>query len=171
MPRDLVYTVMTDLDSDGLKTRQPGNKKPKEKNTFISAGPNWVMSLEGHDKLMGFQNNTFPIAIYANIDAASIKLLWIKRWVTNRIPELVAQWYFQFIYETRVTPNSIRIDKGSETSTLSEMIYFLRRQQSDVETDEDAVKTVIYNPSTSNQVEKSAQESISLKETRNSFKK
>ena len=49
------------------------------------------------------------------------------------------------------------------------MICFLRRQQSDVETDEDAVKTVIYNPSTSNQVEKSAQESISLKETRNSF--
>ena len=54
---------MTDLDSDGLKMRQPGNKKPKEKGTFISAGPNWVISLDGHDKLMGFQNNTFPITI------------------------------------------------------------------------------------------------------------
>ena len=45
---------MTDLHSDGLKMRQPGNKKPKEKSTFISAGPKWVMSLDGHDKLMGF---------------------------------------------------------------------------------------------------------------------
>ena len=83
MRRDLVYTVMTDLDSDGLKTRQPENKKSKEKNTSISAGPNWVMSLDGHDKLMGFQNNTFPIALYGAIDTVSIKLLWIKVWVTK----------------------------------------------------------------------------------------
>ena len=152
VPRDLVYAAMTDLDSDGLKMRQPGNKKPKEKGTSISAGPNWVMSLDGHDKLMGFQNNTFPIAIYGAIDTASRKLLWIKVWVTNRIPELVARWYFEFLYETRVMPNYIRIDKGSETGTLATMHCFLRRQHSDVETDEEAVKTVIYGPSTSNQV-------------------
>ena len=42
VPRDLVYAAMTDLDSDFLKIRQPGNKKPKEKCTFISAGPNWM---------------------------------------------------------------------------------------------------------------------------------
>ena len=40
VPRDLVYAAMTDLNSDGLKMRKPGNKKPKEKGTFISAGPN-----------------------------------------------------------------------------------------------------------------------------------
>ena len=43
-------------------------------------------------------------------------------------------------------PNSIRIDKGSETSTLTKMLCFLRRQQSDVETDQETVKTVIYDP-------------------------
>ena len=75
MPRDLVYAAMTGLDSDGLIMRQPGNKKPKEKGTFISSGPNWVMSLDGHGKPMGFQNNTFPIAIYGAIDTASGKLL------------------------------------------------------------------------------------------------
>ena len=32
------------------------------------------------------------------------------------------------------------------------MLCFLRRQKPDVETDEEAVKTVIYDPSTSNQV-------------------
>ena len=51
---------MTNLDSDGLKMRQPMNKKTKEKGTFISAGPKWVMPLDGHDKLTGFQNNTLP---------------------------------------------------------------------------------------------------------------
>ena len=47
VPRDLVYAAMVDLHSDGLKMRQPGNKKPKWKGTFISAGPNWVISLDG----------------------------------------------------------------------------------------------------------------------------
>ena len=31
VPRDLVYAAMTDLDSDGLKMRQPGNKNLKKK--------------------------------------------------------------------------------------------------------------------------------------------
>ena len=70
MSRDLVYTAMKDLDSDGLKMRQAGNKKPQEIGTFISAEPNWLMPLDGLGKLMNFQNNTFPIAIYSAIDTA-----------------------------------------------------------------------------------------------------
>ena len=50
VPRNLVYAAMADLDSDGLKMRQPENQKPKEKGNFISAGPNWVISFDGHDK-------------------------------------------------------------------------------------------------------------------------
>ena len=42
VPRDLVYAAMTDLDSDGLKMRQPGNKKPKEKGNFISDFIRWT---------------------------------------------------------------------------------------------------------------------------------
>ena len=78
---DLVYAAMTDLSSDGFKMKETGNKKPKEKGTFVSAGPNWVISLDEHKKLMGLQNNTFPIAIYCAIDIASRKVLWIKVWV------------------------------------------------------------------------------------------
>ena len=137
---------MTDLDSDDLKMRQPGNKKPKEKGTFISAGPNWVMSLDGHDKLMGFQNNTIPIYRYCK------KKTTLDQSVGNKqIPELVARWYFEFLYETRVMPNYIGIDKDSETGTLATMHCFLRRQHLDVVTYEEPVKTVIYGPSTSNQ--------------------
>ena len=52
VPRDLVYAVMTDID--------PDIKQKKRKKNFISAGPNWVVSIDGHDKLMGYQNSTFP---------------------------------------------------------------------------------------------------------------
>ena len=55
-------------------------------------------------------------------------------------------------YETRVIPNYILIDKGSETGTTATMHCFLRRQHSDVETDEEAVEIVIYGPSSPNQV-------------------
>ena len=44
------------------------------------------------------------------------------------------------------------IDKGSETDAPATMHCFLHRQHPDVETDEGAVKTVIYHPLTSNQV-------------------
>ena len=103
-----------------------GMKKPKEKGTFISDGPNWVMSLDARDKRMDFQKNTFPITIYGSIDTASRKLLWIKVWVTNRISVLVARWYFEFIYETRVMPNYIRIEKDTKTGTIAKMHCFLR---------------------------------------------
>ena len=142
---------MTDLDPVGLELRRLGSKKKKERGNFVSDRPNWVISLDGHDKLMGYQNNTFPISVYGAIDIASCKLLWIKVWVTNSIPELVARWYFNYIYETRVLSNYIRIDKGTETGVLATMHCFLRKQQPDIETEE-AIDTVIYGPSTSNQV-------------------
>ena len=62
-------------------------------------------------------------------------------WVKNRIPELVALWYFEFVYKTRVIPNYICIDKGSKTGTIATMHCFLCRQHSDVETDEEAAPT------------------------------
>ena len=49
-------------------------------------------------------------------------------------------------------PSFIHIDKGAETSTPATMYCFVCRQYRDVETDEEAVKTVIYGQLTSNEV-------------------
>ena len=68
-----VYAAMTDVDPDGLENRKPILKKKKTKSTFFSVGPNWVLSIDGHDKLMGYQNSTFPLAVYGCIDRASQK--------------------------------------------------------------------------------------------------
>ena len=64
VPRDVVYAVMYNVGPVALEERAPQFKKKKPKSNFTSRGSNWVHSLNGHDKLMGYQNSTFPIVVY-----------------------------------------------------------------------------------------------------------
>ena len=123
---------MTDVDLEGLSQRQPRFKRKKEKGTFTAVGPNWVVSLDGHDKLMGFQIN------YSR--------LFVKVRTSNSNPN------FEYLYKSKILPNYIRIDKGTETATLSTMHTYLSNLQADVLTEEEACERVIYGLSTSNQV-------------------
>ena len=75
VPRELVHAVMYALDPEGLEARAVGTKKAKQKGHFTTKGLNWVHSVDGHDKLMGLQNSTFPLYVYRCIDTASRKLL------------------------------------------------------------------------------------------------
>lgn len=100
--RDAVYDVMYDLDPDGLKARGPvGVNKQRKKGNFTSKGPNWVHSLDGHDKLMGYQNSTFPLAVYGCIDMCSRKILWLRIWVSNSDPRLIGRWYLEYLMEVK----------------------------------------------------------------------
>ena len=112
-------------------------------------GSNWVHSLDSHDKLMGYQNSTYPLAIYSCMDTASRKLLWLKVWTGNCNPQLIGKWYLEYLFESRVMASIIRLDKGTETGTLATMHAFLRRHHDD---GIDPVDIVVYGPSTSNQV-------------------
>ena len=142
-PRNWVYDVTTDVDPEGLENRRPG-AKTKKKGAFHSPGPNWVFSLDGHDNLMGFQNSTFPIAIYGCIDTASRKLIWIKVWNSNSSPLLIGRWYLDYLYGSETLPNNIMIDKGTETGVMATMHALLRRRQSDISTDEEACDTHLF---------------------------
>ena len=72
--RDQVYDVMSELDPKGLEARgNVGAKRQRKKGNFTTRGSNWVHSLDGHDKLMGYQNSTFPLAVYGCMDTASRK--------------------------------------------------------------------------------------------------
>ena len=150
--RDQVYNVMSDLDPEGLEARGGvGAKEKGKKGTFTTRGSNWVHSLDGHDKLMGYQNSTFPLAIYGCLDTASRKLLWLPSnhfGVTVCNPKVVGRWYLDYFYETRVIPAMLRVDRGSETAIMATMHAFLRRHHGDM----DPSDTVVYGPSTANQV-------------------
>ena len=77
-----------------------GEKSKREKWNFKSEGTSWVFSFDDHDKLMGFQNSTFPIAIYGCLNTASRKLVWIKVWDSNSSPYLIARSYVGYLYES-----------------------------------------------------------------------
>ena len=68
VPRHLVRDILADLDPDGVSSRKLQNRKIREKGNFTSKGPLWVVSVDGHDKLCGYQNWTFPLGIYGFID-------------------------------------------------------------------------------------------------------
>lgn len=99
---------------------------------------------------MGYQNSTFPLAVYGCMDTASRKLLWLKVWVSNHDPKLIGRWYLEHLYETKIISAMLRVDKGTETGTMATMHAFLRRCHKEM----DPLETVIYGPSTSNQIER-----------------
>ena len=109
-------------------------RRRKTKGTYTSRGPNWVHALDGHDKSMRYQNSTLPIADYGCNDTCSRKMLWAKVWV--------------YLYKARTIASKLRLEKGSETGVMALMHVLLRQHLGDM----DLVKTVMYGPSTSNQV-------------------
>ena len=80
---DLVYAVIYDVDPDALAQRLLNLRRRTAKGNFTctSRGPNWVHALDGHNKLMGYENSTLPIAVYRCIGTCSRKMLWPKVWV------------------------------------------------------------------------------------------
>ena len=106
-------------DPEGLEGRALGKKKAKPKGHFTTKGCNWVHSLDGHDKMMRYQNSTYSLAIYGCLDTASRKLLWLRIWVTNSDLLAVGRWYLEYLYETRMIPAHLQLDHGSETGTIA----------------------------------------------------
>lgn len=74
---DQLYATMIDVDPDELENRKPILKKKKAKGTFPSVGPNWVHSMDGDDKLLKYQNSTFPLAVYGCVDI-NFMSVWSK---------------------------------------------------------------------------------------------
>ena len=64
-------------------------------------GPNHTYSGDGHDKLMDFMNNTFPLAVYGLQDVFSGYILYLKLWPSNSDPKLIGRWYLEYLYESR----------------------------------------------------------------------
>ena len=92
--------------------RTPQFENDKPKGHFTSPGSNYLLSLDSHDKLMGFRNITFPITIYGCIDTFSRKVLWAKVWIGNTDPKLIAHFYIEHLFKTRIVASRIRLNKG-----------------------------------------------------------
>lgn len=59
------------------------------------------MSLDGHDKLCGFQNSMFPLCIYGAQDTFSSRIQFLRIWTSNSNPHIIGRFYFDYLFESR----------------------------------------------------------------------
>jgi len=111
---DDLQDAMQLLDKPGTESRKPFMKKLKQ-GEFITPGPNWIWSVDGHDK---FRN--FGIEIYAGIDGYSRFIPWAYVGNSNRKGVSVLWQYLMVILALGLRPNFIRSDRGKETLMLGD---------------------------------------------------
>ena len=56
--------MLREVDPDGVQERTPAFKEKRQKRPFVSNGPNYLVSMDGHDKLAGYQCSTYDLHIY-----------------------------------------------------------------------------------------------------------
>nr|CAB3263195.1 uncharacterized protein LOC104266093 [Phallusia mammillata] len=151
VPRHLVYKVMQDLDPNGLAHRNVQHKKKRDKHPFVSDGPLWVVSLDGHDKLCGYQNYTFPLGIYGCMDTFSRKIMFLFVTQSNSSPLVIGKKYLEFLCETLLLPVHLRLDRGTETGKMASIHSYLIQH---IGYYTDATDSILYGPSNTNKIER-----------------
>ena len=101
--------------------------------------------------MMGYQNSTFPLAIYGCFDTFSRKMMFLRVWDGNSDPLLIGSLYMKYLVETKVIPNYLRIDRGTETGVMATIHTYFRSKHGDLD---DPVGSVVYGPSTSNKIKR-----------------
>ena len=151
VPRHLVHNMMADLDPDGLDARNLQKRLKRKKKPFESDGPLSLVSLDGHDKLCGYQNWTFPLAVYGCLDTFSRKILFLFLSHSNSDPLIIGNRYLAYLTETQILPKTLRVDKGTETGKMASIHVFLQDKIGDLENPMDSI---IFGPSTTNKIER-----------------
>ena len=117
--------MIAELDPEELEARSLQRREKKPKGQFTSDGPLWVASLDGHDKLCGFQNSTFPLGVYGCIDTFSRKIIFLFVCHSNSNPLIVGKMYLRYLFETEMLPRNLRVDRGMETGKMATIHVFL----------------------------------------------
>ena len=64
-------------------------------------GSDWAMSLDGHDKMCGYQNSMFPLSIYGGQDTYSGRVNFLKIWTSNKNPKIIGKFYLEYLVESK----------------------------------------------------------------------
>ena len=59
------------------------------------------MSLDGHDKLCGYQKSMFPLCIYGGLDTYSGWMNFLHVWTSNKNSKVIARFYFEYLFKSR----------------------------------------------------------------------
>ncbi|XP_062582469.1 uncharacterized protein LOC134244221 isoform X3 [Saccostrea cucullata] len=105
------------LDEDGVKRRKQRRLRRRQ---YFSKGPNFVWHLDGYDKL-----KPYGISIHGCIDGFSRRLIWLNADITNKRPEVIAEYYLNAVYDLEGCPQRLRADPGTENGIISTFHAFL----------------------------------------------
>ena len=115
----------------------------RERGEFITPGPNFLWSVNGHDKL-----RAFGIEIYGAIDAYSRYVTWIYVEISARTAVSVLSQYLTAVKVMKSQPCFIRSDRGGETVLMTDAHWQLR---STVKKNIPFAQCYFYGTSTANQ--------------------
>ena len=85
-------------------------------------GPDWIWSIDGHDKL-----SPFGIEIYAYIDVYSRNIIWIYVRISNRISYSVVYQYLITCAKLGYCLKLFRADRGGELPLIAEAHFVFSR--------------------------------------------
>jgi hypothetical protein len=119
-----LFSIVKQLDTVGLQCRT--NDLNRKRGEYIVPGPNFIWSIDGHDKLAewGFQ-------IYGCIDAYSRNIIWLYVGISNRTSQSVLRQYTTTCSTLGFQPRIVRSDRGKETLLCAEVHFALARMMQD----------------------------------------
>ena len=59
------------------------------------------MSLDGHDKLCGYQKAMFPLGVYGGKTHTIVASIFSRTWTLNNNPKVIGRFYLDYLYESR----------------------------------------------------------------------
>ena len=60
------------------------------------------MSLDGHDKMCGYQKSMFPpLCIYGAQDTYSGRIQFLRIWTSNNDPNIIGRFYLDYLFESK----------------------------------------------------------------------
>lgn len=122
--RSISREIVKILDEDGVRRRKQRRLRRRQ---YFSRGPNFVWHLDGYDKL-----KPFGISIHGCIDGFSRRVIWLEADITNKRPEVVAEYYLSAVQLLKGCPQKIRADPGTENGIIATFHSCLKENCSSV---------------------------------------
>ena len=115
--REDVRLALLELDPENVDKRR---RRRLQRRKYHSPGPNFVWSIDGHDKL-----KPYGISIHGCIDGYSRRIIWLEVAASNKVPELIAKHYLDAVKQMEGKPKIVKEDNGTEHSVIQPLhVYF-----------------------------------------------
>jgi hypothetical protein len=85
------------------------------RDDFVTSGPDFIWSLDGHDKLL-----RYGIQIYGAVDAYSRKIIWWYVGNSNKTQISVVRQFLRAVERYGRVPNFLRTDAGTECAMVAD---------------------------------------------------